>query len=470
MEMATLEVRAAYDDSLLETLPLMSEGEALQALARAHDKFQDRDAWLEPYERIEILERLATLVEERKDALALQAAREGGKPLVDSRVELARGIDGIRVAISALRGLGGKEIPMRITPSSAGRSAFTYREPRGVVLAISAFNHPFNLIVHQVVTAVAAGCPVLVKPARATPLSCQAVVTMLLEAGLPEDWCQMVLTDNTVTGRLVEDRRVAFLTFIGSDRVGWSLRARLAPGAHCALEHGGVAPVVVEPSADLADAIPLLVKGGFYHAGQVCVSVQRIFVHDSVLEEFVRDFAAAASRLRVGDPASAETDVGPLIARQEVDRVDEWVKEAAAGGGQIVVGGERVGASCYAPTVVLNPPDDARLSLKEVFGPVVAIYGYSELDDAIARANAADSFFQASIFTGELETALDVSRRLHGMAVMVNDHTAFRVDWMPFGGHGNSGLGSGGIGYSIEDMTLERMVVFRRLPKKAPRG
>lgn len=332
---------------------------------------------------------------------------------------------------------------------------------RGVVLAISAFNHPFNLIVHQVITAIASGCPVLVKPAPTTPLSCRSVVEMLAEAGLPEGWCHFLLTDNEVTGKLVSDPRVSFMTFIGSAKVGWYLRSRLAPGAACVLEHGGVAPVIVDATADIDDSLPLVTRGAFYHAGQVCVSVQRVYLHSDIAEEFIGKFVSAVGELKTGDPLDASTDVGPLIGRDEVERVDTWVQEAIAGGAELLCGGHELSATTYAPTVLLNPSLDARVSTEEVFGPVVALYTYEELDDAIARANAPDVFFQAAIFTRDLDTALSASRRLNGMAVMVNDHSAFRVDWMPFGGHGPSGLGLGGIGYTMRDMTLERMVVFR---------
>ena len=222
-----------------------------------------------------------------------------------------------------------------------------------------------------------------------------------------------------------------------------------------------MAPVIVERTADIDDAIPLLVKGGFYHAGQVCVSVQRIFVDESIADEFNAKFVEQAGKLKVGDPLDESTEVGPLIVPKEVDRVHEWVEEAVARGGKLLCGGKKISQTCYEPTVVLDPPDDVRLSREEVFGPVVAIYRYSDRDDAIRRANDPDVFFQASVFTRDLEFALDASRRLDGMTVMVNDHTAFRVDWMPFGGHRQSGLGLGGIGHSMRDMTLERMVVFR---------
>ncbi len=459
--MSRLPIEAAYDGSLLEELPLHSEAQVLEMMASAHGAYADRTAWLEPHERISILEGVAERIAARADELALQAAREGGKPLMDSRVEVARAVEGVKAAIETVRHMGGVEIPMRLTRSSAGRVAYTHREPRGVVLAISAFNHPFNLIVHQVITALAAGCPVLVKPAPTTPLSCRSLVEIVHEAGLPTDLCHFVFCDNEVAERLVTDSRTAFLTFIGSARVGWSLRSKLAPGAACALEHGGAAPVVVEATADIPDAVPLLVKGGFYHAGQVCVSVQRIYVDREIADDFLGSFEAEVRRLRVGDPTDPATEVGPLILPREVARVDEWVREAVDRGAELRCGGEMVSDHVCAPTLLVDPPDDVRVSTHEIFGPVVCVYRYDDLDEAVERANAPDSYFQASVFTQRLDVGLDLSRRLNGMAVMVNDHTAFRADWMPFGGHRQSGLGRGGIAYTIEDMTIERMVVFR---------
>jgi acyl-CoA reductase-like NAD-dependent aldehyde dehydrogenase len=333
---------------------------------------------------------------------------------------------------------------MNINTASARRVAFTQREPIGVVVAVSAFNHPLNLIVHQVGPAIAAGCPVIVKPAGDTPLSCLCLVDILREAGLPPGWCEALVTDDTVATQLVTDRRVGFFSFIGSARVGWMLRSKLAPGARCALEHGGAAPAIVAPDADLDSAVPKLVKGGFYHAGQVCVSVQRIFAHRSIVQTLGARVAEQARRLKVGDPTLPETDVGPLIRKQEVERVDAWVREAIDGGASLLCGGQAISASCYAPTVLLEPPAECKVSTQEVFGPVVCVYAYDELDDAIARANSLPVAFQAAVFTRDHATAMRAYDRLDASAVMVNDHTAFRVDWMPFAGLRESGLGVGG--------------------------
>ncbi|MCP4259041.1 MAG: aldehyde dehydrogenase family protein, partial [Planctomycetes bacterium] len=280
----------------------------------AYSLFRNRDSWLKPSQRIRILEKAARIMAEHAEELALEAAREGGKPLMDSRVETGRAIEGIKICIETLRTEAGKEIPMNLNPASEGKLAFTRKEPIGVVVAVSAFNHPLNLIIHQVGPALAAGCPVIVKPSKETPLSCFRFINILYEAGLPQQWCQAFLVNNSsVTTELVTDERVAFLSFIGNAKIGWMLRSKLAPGTRCALEHGGVAPVIMAADADLDQSIPPLVKGGLYHAGQVCVSVQRVFAHKSIAKNLANRLAVAAMQLRVGDPTLPETEVGPLI-------------------------------------------------------------------------------------------------------------------------------------------------------------
>ncbi|MCZ6888995.1 MAG: aldehyde dehydrogenase family protein [Gammaproteobacteria bacterium] len=455
-------ITAPFDGSVIATIDTAGLDAAQTALDTAHGLFRNRDAWISATKRIDILEKTILLMVERRQELAVDAAREGGKPLVDSLVEVERAIDCVKICIQTMRTEAGTVVPMGLNAASAGRVAFTLHEPIGVVLAFSAFNHPLNLIAHQVAPAVAAGCPVIVKPAEATPLACMGFVGILQEAGLPEQWCQAFLTKNRdVSAALVADRRVAFFSFIGSAPVGWMLRSKLAPGARCSLEHGGAAPVIIASDADIDAALPLLAKGGFYHAGQVCVSVQRVFAHSSIARDLADRLATAAGALCVGDPTLRDTDVGPLIREAEVLRVDDWVKEAITGGGELLSGGRAVSSSCYAPTVLFDPPAQLRESTLEIFGPVVCVYPFEDLDDAVARANALPYAFQAAVFTQDINVALRAARRLDAAAVMVNEHTAFRVDWMPFAGLRESGLGVGGIPYTMKEMQIEKMVVIR---------
>ncbi len=459
--MSQLIVRSAFDPTkILATLERTNRQDCLKKLEIAHNLSRNREEWLAGPMRIEILKRTAQIVRERRKELALQATEEGGKPLTDSLVEIDRAVNGIEIAIQEISQIKGQEIKMGITASSADRMAFTRRHPRGVVLAISAFNHPFNLIVHQVIPAIAVGAPVLVKPASSTPLSCKSLIDILYEAGLPFNWCQMLLCKASVAQEMVSDFRISFLSFIGSAEVGFRLKKLLPPGAHCVLEHGGIAPCILDTSADFRKAIPKVVKGGFYHAGQVCVSVQRLYVHHTQIEGFLKDFISEVENLKVGDPTLDDTEVGPLINPDEILRIDNWVKDAIESGAKLLCGGKPLGMTTYEPTVLLNPSDDALISTNEVFGPVLAIYEYADLQEAFDRANRVPYCFQASIFTKDLDLALEATISLKAQTVLVNDHTAFRVDWMPFGGSEQSGYGVGGIGPSMRDMTLEKMMVF----------
>ena len=456
-----LKVVSPYDQSLIKEIPLVGKVEVEHALATAYELFQDQSKWIPAYERIAILERTAEIMKTRIEELTITAAKEGGKPYNDSKIEVLRAINGVKIAAEHIAQLKGEQIPMGLTKASEGRIAFTSREPIGVVSSISAFNHPLNLIIHQSVTAIAAGCPVIIKPALTTPLSCLAFMEILAEAGLPKGWYQSIICENEAAEQLVTDSRVNYFSFIGSAKVGWFLRSKLSPGTRCALEHGGAAPVIVDKDANISEMLPALTKGGFYHAGQVCVSVQRVFVHESIFNKVAEGLSQLASKLIVGDQMNPTTEVGPLILPREVDRVEQWVNEAIAAGTKLLCGGKRISDTCYQPTVLLNPPMDVKVSTSEIFGPVVCVYSYTDRDKAIEIANSLDVHFQAAVFTENLDIALDCVKKLNATAVMVNDHTAFRVDWMPFGGRDASGIGMGGIQYSMHEMTREKLMVIK---------
>jgi acyl-CoA reductase-like NAD-dependent aldehyde dehydrogenase len=457
----SLQVVQAFDRAIITEIPADDSQGLETKLASAARVMRERDAWLKPHQRSAILQRAADLLEARQTYFTRLIAQEGGKPLMDAAVEVLRAIDGLRNAAEELRNFSGREIPMGLTPASEGRWAFTTKEPIGVVAAISAFNHPLNLIVHQVSPAIAVGCAVIVKPAAATPLSCLELIALLREAGLPEPWCQTFVTaDNALAERLATDPRVGFLSFIGSARVGWYLRSKLAPGTRCALEHGGAAPVIVDRSVKLERIIEPIVKGGYYHAGQVCVSTQRIFVQTDILADFVARFAARVGSLRVGDPLLPETEVGPLINPREAARVVSWIDEAASAGARVIGGGPR-SETTLNPAILLDPPVDAKVSQLEVFGPVTCVYGFQELDKAIESANALPFAFQASVFSTDIGPAMRAAQRLDASTVLINDHTAFRTDWMPFAGRRQSGYGVGGIPWSMQAMSQEKMLVLR---------
>ncbi len=456
-----LEVFSPYDGKQVGSVETVDAAGVEQALHNMAAVFRDRQFWLPAHERIAILERTARLMQERSEQLIALAIAEGGKPYQDTKIELMRAIAGIQNCIDCIRTEHGSEIPMQLNLASMNRLAFTHREPIGPVVAVSAFNHPLNLIVHQVGPAIASGCPVIIKPAKETPLSAFALVGIIHEAGLPKAWCQPVVTEDTaVAEQLVSDKRVAFFSFIGSAKVGWMLRSKLAPGTRCVLEHGGVAPVIVAEDANLDNILPLLAKGGFYHAGQVCVSVQRVYGHRSIVKTVAERLASLAENMTVGDPADDKTDVGPMIRHREVDRIETWVNEALQEKATLMAGGKRLSNALYRPTVLLNPSEHSKVSRQEIFGPVICVYDYDQIDDAIDRANSLPYAFQAAVATQNIDTALYAYKHLAASAVMINDHTAFRVDWMPFAGLRESGYGKGGIPYTYRDMQIEKMAVF----------
>lgn len=456
-----LKVFSPFDSHLIKEIPWTTSDEIEYTLTRAYELSKNTKNVIPAWRRIEILHKVVEIMNSRKEELAVMAAKEGGKPYIDSKVEVDRAIGGVKIAIETIGNLQGEQIPMGHTKSSVERIAFTIKEPIGVVVSISAFNHPLNLVIHQTVTAIAAGCPVIIKPALTTPLSCLEFMQILEEAGLPEGWCTCVICNNEMAEKLATDSRVAYLSFIGSAKVGWYLRSKLSPGTRCALEHGGVAPVIVEPDADVNQLVPAVIKGGMYHAGQVCVSVQRVFIHKNIINEVIDKMTMSADGLIVGDPVDHSTEVGPLILPQEVDRVEDWVNKAASGGGKILCGGKRISKYSYEPTILLNPPLDALVSTQEIFGPVICLYEYTDLEMAIKIANSLPMAFQASVFTKNIDTAMYVSKSLNASSVLINDHTAFRVDWMPFGGRNSSGIGIGGIPYSIKEMTQEKLIVIK---------
>lgn len=456
-----LSVYSPFSNELLQEIPYNTDSDLEKALQTAYGLFQDRSQWMPAHERIELLEKVQELMKGQVEELTKLAASEGGKPYQDSKVEVLRAINGVKIAAEEIGRLTGTQIPMGLTAASTNRLAWTVREPIGVVASISAFNHPLNLIVHQTITAFAAGCPVIIKPAGTTPLSCIRFLEILKEAGIPEGWVQGLILDNELAEKLATDPRVNYLSFIGSGKVGWYLKSRLAPGTRIALEHGGTAPVIVAEDCDVSELIGPLAKGGFYHAGQVCVSVQKVFAHESIARKLAEGISKAAKKLKVGDPLAEDTEVGPLILPKEVERIDAWVQEAVSEGAELLTGGKVLANNCYAPTVLWNPSVDSKVSQEEIFGPVICIYPYQDRDQAIQQANAVPYHFQSAVFTQNLDIALDTVQKLNANAVMVNDHTAFRVDWMPFGGRDQSGEGMGGIPYSMHEMTRTKLLVFK---------
>jgi len=460
MKADELQVFSPYTRELIDCVQMHNYQDAERMVDRAYALFHNRAMHLPLHERIAILERLIPIMEESVESLTIMAAKEGGKPYLDSKVEVLRAIQGVKSAIDTMHTMHGTEIPMGLTASSQHKLAFTIHEPIGVIFAISAFNHPLNLIVHQVVPAIAAGTPIIIKPASSTPRTCLTFIDMVYAAGLPKEWCQALICTSSLAQQLVSDTRIAFLSFIGSAEVGWKLRSLLAPGMRCALEHGGMSPSILAEDVTIEEFIDKIVKGAMYHSGQVCVSTQHLYVHQSCIDDVASALKEKVQRFKIGDPLQHESDGGPLIHPNEVMRVQSWIREAVEQGAKIVCGGNIVSETMHEPTVLLQPAINAKVSTSEIFGPVLCLHAYSMIDEAISTINASSFGFQASIFTKNTDIAFNVMTSLNASAVMHNDHTAFRVDWMPFGGRNQSGLGWGGIPYSIKEYSREKMMVF----------
>lgn len=460
MKADELQVFSPYTRELIDCVQIHNHQDAERMVDRAYALFHNRAMHLPLHERIAILERLIPIMEESVESLTIMAAKEGGKPYLDSKVEVLRAIQGVKSAIDTMHTMHGTEIPMGLTASSQHKLAFTIHEPIGVIFAISAFNHPLNLIVHQVVPAIAAGTPIIIKPASSTPRTCLTFIDMVYAAGLPKEWCQALICTSSLAQQLVSDTRIAFLSFIGSAEVGWKLRSLLAPGMRCALEHGGMSPSILAEDVTIEEFIDKIVKGAMYHSGQVCVSTQHLYVHQSCIDDVASALKEKVQRFKIGDPLQHESDGGPLIHPNEVMRVQSWIREAVEQGAKIVCGGNIVSETMHEPTVLLQPAINAKVSTSEIFGPVLCLHAYSMIDEAISTINASSFGFQASIFTKNTDIAFNVMTSLNASAVMHNDHTAFRVDWMPFGGRNQSGLGWGGIPYSIKEYSREKMMVF----------
>ena len=412
---------------------------------------------LPAHRRAEILVRVAGFLGRRHDEVARTICAEAGKPMKAARVEAKRAMSTYTFAAVEARKLAGEMVPMDGSQAGEGKIAFTLRRPVGIVGAISPFNFPLNLVAHKVAPALAAGCPVVLKPASQTPLSALLLAELAREAGLPPGWLNVVVGPAAEIGDvLVGDDRVKLLTFTGSGEVGWGLRER-APRKRVTLELGNATPVVVAADADLDATAAKLAPNGFSFAGQSCISVQRIYVERPAYEEFVTRFVRKVEALRVGDPGDEETDVGPVIDEASRKRILAWVRASA---GEILTGGDVGDEGLIPPTVIASPRPDDEVECEEVFGPVVTVTPVDSLDEAFTRANATRFGLQAGVFTASLATALRAAHELEFGGVTVNEAPTFRADQMPYGGVKASGNTREGPAYAVRELTEERLVVI----------
>ncbi len=454
----SIEVRSPYDDALIGLIPSCTPADVDRAVAVAKKALATP---LPLWKRAEVLDRAAARLAARRDEFAEIVCREAAKPIKTARVEAERAVGTFQFAAAEARKLGGEMIPLDAIPSGEGKLGFTLRLPIGVVGAIAPFNFPLNLVVHKVAPAIAAGCPVVLKPASQTPFSSIVLAEMLIdECGLPPEYLQIVTGGGSTVGNAIVDHPdVALITFTGSPAVGWSIRAR-APRKRVGLELGNNAPVIIEPDGDWQTAADKIKMAGFSHAGQSCISTQRIFVHSTIADAFTDRLAANVESLVVGDPMLEATDVSALISRSERDRVKSWIDEAVDGGAKVVVGGDIGADGVLKPTVLANVTHDMKVCAGEVFGPVVAIASYDDLDDAFRMANDTAFGLQAAIFTSDISKGLKAVRTLDFGGVLVNEVPTWRADQQPYGGLRDSGNTREGPAYSVKEMTEIRMVII----------
>ena len=456
---ASDEVKLPFDGSVVGTVPHAEPKHVQMAIAAAQDGAR-RMRKLANYERADLLLKIADLLRRDRAEFAHMICSESGKPLKEAKIEADRAVQTATAAAHEARQLCGEVVPMDFAPAGKGRMALTVREPVGIIGAITPFNFPLNLAMHKIAPALAGGNAVVHKPASATPLSALRLARTIDEAGAPRGAYNVVTGGGSTIGNaLVEDPRVAMITFTGSAAVGESIRSR-AGLKKVTLELGNNSAVIVERDADFEIAVPRTVQGAFAHSGQVCISVQRVFVHDAIADRFVDQLRTATEALRIGNPYDETTDVSSLIDEQNADRVEAWIREALDGGARLCTGGKRT-RNTITPAVLVDVPDSSHISCEEAFGPLVAVYRYDNLDSAIERANATPYGLQAGIFTRDLQRAFDAARKLDFGGVMINDVPAYRADHMPYGGMKHSGIGREGPHYAIEEMTEQKLICWR---------
>jgi glyceraldehyde-3-phosphate dehydrogenase (NADP+) len=409
------------------------------------------------YERSRVLLGVAERIRADREPLAATLCAEAGKPIRDALSEVDRTALTFQVAAEEVARLGGEFMPLDINPASRGRFGITRRFPAGPVAGISPFNLPLSLAAHKVAPAMAVGAPIVLKVPSAAPLSMLAVARLIEQAGAPAGSVSVLAMSRELGDRMVTDDRFKVLSFTGSPAVGWDMKAR-AGKKKVVLELGGNAGAIVDESADLAWAAQRCAYGAFKYAGQTCISVQRIFVHEQVWDGFLAEFRTRAAALRLGDPADPGTDLGPMIDQTAAARIDDWVRQAVAAGGRVLLGGRRDGV-CYPPTILADVPGDARVCRDEAFAPVVVLSRVSSFDEALDRVNDSVFGLQAGVFTRDVWNSWRAFERLQVGGVILNDSPTYRVDHMPYGGVKDSGLGREGIRYAMEDLTEMRLLV-----------
>lgn len=452
-----IEVRSPYDQSLVAVVHRAGPEEVETAIQAAHDVFKTVRK-MPNWQRSEILEQISAGIKARKEEFVKAMALEAGKPLAAARGEVDRAIFTFKVAAEEAKRIYGEIVPLDWLPGRENRVAEIHRVPRGPVVGISPFNYPLNLVAHKVAPAIAAGCPIIIRPASQTPVCAILLAEIVLETDWPAAAIQVFSTATKDANPLVEDPRIKKLTFTGSPAVGWDLKSR-AGMKPVTLELGGNAGTIIHSDADLAFASTRVAAGAFSYAGQSCISVQRVYLHEDIAEEFTNMLVEKVNALVAGDPLDEATDVGPIIDTGSADRIGEWLEEAKAGGAQILTGGNREG-NVWEPTVLTNVEETMNVSCQEVFGPLVSLFTYSDVNDAIQRVDDSDYGLQAGLFTHDRRIIAKAFDEIEVGGLMVNEVSAWRVDHMPYGGAKASGFGREGLRYAIEEMTEMKLLTY----------
>lgn len=446
-----------YDGSVVGTVPEFSEPDVRDAISRAVQAAPIM-ASMPAHQRGSILNKAAQLIAGQVDEIARIMARENGKPLKYARLEAQRAVDTFNFAADEARRLHGETIPLDASAGGVGKIGYFIRVPVGVIAAITPFNFPLNLSVHKVAPAIAAGCTVVMKPAPATPMTVLKLAEILREAGLPDGAFEVITGGAEVGSWLTTDPRINMISFTGSPAVAHHI-TKTAGLRRVVLELGGNAATIIDEDANLDAAISRTIMGSFSYSGQVCISIQRIYIHRKRYEEFRTRFVAAAEKLKLGDPLSDQTDIGPLINDASAERIERWLDEAVAQGASIVTGGTHEGRM-FAPTVLENVHSGMQVMCAEAFGPLVSLVPFDDFEDALTMADEGNFGLQAGVYTRDLNKAMRAVQRLNVGGVIINDVPTLRIDNMPYGGNKDSGIGREGPRFAIEEMTTLKMVVI----------
>jgi glyceraldehyde-3-phosphate dehydrogenase (NADP+) len=446
----TRDIKSPYDSSVVAKIHLADSAQVADAVAAAHESFQKTKA-LSSYDRSRALLFVSEQIEKNRPKLAESIALCAGKAIKSARVEVDRAVNTFQIASEEAKRMEGKIIPLDLSPQTKQRWGLVRRFPVGTVAGITPFNFPLNLVAHKVAPAMASGNTMLLRPASQVSMTSALLSGIIEQANFPQGGYNFIPCGYEAADTLLEDDRVKKITFTGSPAVGWELKKK-AHKKRVTLELGGNAAVVIEPDANLDFALSRTVLGAYAYSGQVCISIQRIFLHEKIYDRFMADFLEATKRLKMGDPLDEATDVGPMITPEAARQTEEWVQEALDNGARMVCGGKREGAM-FTPTILENVKPDLRISWLEAFAPVVVVYSYEDFEEALKGVNYSIYGLQAGLFTNDLRKAFRAYEALDVGGVILNDIPTFRIDHMPYGGIKESGFGREGLIYAIEEMT-----------------